>query len=241
MPAILEAVYPTRENLPEISLQFEQSSPEHILAWAVNIYGAKLAFATAFGREGCVLLDMLANTVPNGKQVYVFNLDTGYQFDETIKMAETIFQRYGILVDFVRSEESRMAMEARFGGVIYRTMPDTCCDLRKLQPLRRALSNKAAWISAIRRDQTPDRAKASIVEWDEKFGLVKVNPLANWSAQEVLDYIEKHDVPTNPLHELGYSSIGCYPCTRPIAAGEDERAGRWSSLPKLECGIHTRR
>jgi phosphoadenosine phosphosulfate reductase len=193
--------------------------------------------ATAFGAEGCVLLAMLSQIAP---QVRVFNLETGYQFPETLALRERIRERYGITVEYVRPEETVAQMEARFGGPIYRTRPEECCRLRKIEPLKRALSGYTAWISAIRRDQTRDRAQAAIVEPDPKFGLVKISPLANWTKREVWKYIFDHDVPYNPLHDQGYPSIGCFPCTRPVAVGQDERAGRWAGSSRTECGLHSR-
>ncbi len=116
--------------------------------------------------------------------------------------------------------------------------PDRCCELRKVLPLRAALEGAEAWISALRRDQTPERANAALVGLDEKFGLVKINPLVEWTSRDVWDYVREHDVPFNPLHEQGYPSIGCMPCTSPMRPGEDPRAGRWRGSTKTECGIH---
>jgi phosphoadenylyl-sulfate reductase (thioredoxin) len=118
--------------------------------------------------------------------------------------------------------------------------PDRCCDLRKVQPLRATLTAFDAWISAVRRDQTPDRADTPVVAWDGKFGLVKVNPLVRWTFDDVREYASTNDVPYNPLHDRGYPSIGCMPCTTPVAPGEDPRAGRWRGREKTECGLHIR-
>lgn len=228
-----------QEALRGISDRFETSAPEEILRWAVETYGAGLTMATAFGVEGCVLLAMLSE-IPGGRDVRVFNLETGYQFPETLALRETIREKYGIEVEYVRSKESVAAMEARFGGPIYGSHPDECCRIRKVEPLREALTGHTAWISAIRRDQTPDRARSGIVEWDEKFSLAKVSPLANWTKGDVWAYAEINEVPTNPLHMQGFPSIGCWPCTRAVASGEDDRSGRWASTAKLECGLHSR-
>ncbi len=231
---------PTAEELKTVSDGLEGASPEEILGWVVQTYGMRLTMATAFGAEGCALLAMLAESVPGGRDVRVYNLETGYQFPETLALRERIRDRYGIEVEYVRAAESVQQMEARFGGPIYGTNPDECCRLRKIEPQRGALEGYSAWISATRRDQTPDRALAGIVEWDSKFELVKVNPLANWSSRDIWAYLKINEVPYNPLHDRGYPSIGCWPCTRAVSAGEDERAGRWSSSAKLECGLHTR-
>jgi len=232
---------PSREELKAISDRFEQSEPHEILQWAVDTYGSGLTMATAFGAEGCALLAMLGETVRNGRSVHVFNLETGYQFAETLELHERIQEKYGIEVEYVRAPETVAEMEARFGGPIYGTDPDECCRIRKVAPLKDALAGRTAWITAIRRDQTSHRAQADIVEWDPKFSLIKINPLANWSKEEVWAYITINEVPYNPLHDQGYPSIGCWPCTKAIAPGDDERAGRWSTSAKLECGLHTRK
>jgi phosphoadenosine phosphosulfate reductase len=227
------------ELLRQQSETMEKSAPEEILRWAVETYGAGLTMATAFGVEGCVLLAMLAE-IPGGRDVRVFNLETGYQFPETLALRETIRERYGIEVEYVRARETVAEMEARFGGPIYGRDPDECCRIRKVEPLRDALRGHTAWISAIRRDQTPDRARVAIAEWDSKFELVKISPLANWTKGDVWAYVHINEVPYNPLHERGYPSIGCWPCTRAVAPGSDDRAGRWAEFAKLECGLHSR-
>jgi phosphoadenosine phosphosulfate reductase len=221
----------------KISDELEEKSPQDILRWATREYGSKLTMATAFGAEGCALIAMLAEIQPD---IHIFNLETGYQFPETLELRERIKERYGIEVAFVRAEESVEAMEQRFGGPIYGTRPDECCRIRKVEPLKKAVKGWDAWISAIRRDQTPDRARSGIVEWDAKFNLVKVNPLANWTKKDVWRYISEYDVPYNPLHDQGFPSIGCWPCTRAVGAGQDDRAGRWTGFAKLECGLHSR-
>jgi len=231
---------PSPEELKAISDRFERSEPHEILRWAVETYGAGLTMATAFGAEGCALLAMLGETVPNGRSVHVFNLETGYQFVETLELRERITAKYGIEVEYVRASETVAEMEARFGGPIYGTNSDECCRIRKVVPLKDALVGRIAWITAIRRDQTSHRAQADIVEWDPKFSLIKINPLANWSKEEVWAYLKINEVPYNPLHDQGYPSIGCWPCTRAVAQNADERSGRWATSAKLECGLHTR-
>ena len=230
-------VKPSREDLEMMSDFLESSSPTDILNWAIQTYKEKLTFATAFGLEGCALIAMLSE-IPNGSLVRVFNLETGYQFKETLELRETIREKYGISVEYVRPTETVQEMEARFGGPIYGTNPDECCRIRKVLPLSKALNGYEAWISAIRRDQTPNRALSKIVEWDEKHQMVKISPLANWTKSEVGAYVIVNEVPYNPLHDRGYPSIGCWPCTRSVSPDEDERAGRWSSFIKTECGIH---
>jgi phosphoadenosine phosphosulfate reductase len=213
----------------------EGATPQRILRWAVGQFHPRLTMATAFGAEGCCLIHMLAEIEPG---VRVFNLETGYQFVQTLELRGRIKKRYGIEVELVRPELTVAQYEAAHGGPLYRTRPDQCCHDRKVLPLRRAVAGYDAWISAIRADQTPQRRAASLVQWDSRFALVKVNPLLSWTRKDVWNFIARHDVPYNPLHDEGYPSIGCWPCTRRAGTGEDERAGRWAGTTKKECGLN---
>jgi phosphoadenosine phosphosulfate reductase len=172
--------------------------------------------------------------------MHVFNLDTGYQFKETLELRDRIERRYGISVRLERPESTVEEYERTHGGPLYRVDPTRCCGDRKIAVVRRVLAGFDAWMSGIRRDQSPDRADAPIVGWDAKFGVVKVSPLANWTKKQVWDLIVRENVPYNPLHDQGYTSIGCFPCTRSVTFGEDERAGRWSGTAKTECGLHSK-
>jgi phosphoadenosine phosphosulfate reductase len=223
-------------DLAEASRKLADARPQEILRWAVETYGPKLTMATAFGPEGCAILHMLAEIDPG---VRVFNLDTGYQFAETLELRERIARRYGIEVEYVRAEASVAEYEAANGGPIYGTDPDRCCHDRKILPLRRAVEGYDAWISAIRADQSSHRARADVVGWDAKFGLAKINPLLKWTKRDVWAFVVTNDVPYNPLHDQGYPSIGCWPCTRAVNQGDDERAGRWAGQAKTECGLHS--
>lgn len=230
---------PTPEQLDflrEASAKLETATPREIIAWAAQHYHPKLGMATAFGPEGCVILHYLAEVQPD---VYVFNLDTGYQFQETLELRDRIAKRYGIEVELRRTRTTVAEYEQLNGGPVYKNNPDKCCFDRKLSVLHEASLELDAWMSGIRRDQSTDRARASIVGWDKKFGLVKISPLANWTKQQVWKLIVDEDIPYNPLHDQGYTSIGCFPCTRAVMFGEDERAGRWSGSAKTECGLHT--
>ena len=224
------------EELRRKSDELESASPQEILRWASERFAPRFTMATAFGPEGMVIMHMLAEVAP---QTHVFNLDTGYQFKETLELREQVARRYGIVVELKRPETTVEEFERQNGGPLYKTNPDQCCFVRKVQVLEKAALGKHAWASAIRRDQSPDRATAPIVGWDKKFGLVKVSPLANWTKKQVWSFITDNDVPYNPLHDEGYTSIGCWPCTRPVMIGEDERAGRWSGFAKTECGLHS--
>ncbi len=223
------------ESFADISARMEQATPQEILRWAVGKYFPKLTMATAFGAEGCCIIHMLAEIEP---RVHIFNLETGYQFSETHELRDRIADRYGMVVQYVSAETTVPEYEAQHGGPLYTRQPDQCCQDRKIVPLRRAIVGYDAWISAIRRDQTAHRKNAGIVHWDSKFSLVKVNPLAKWTKKDVWKFIVDNDVPYNPLHDRGYPSIGCWPCTRAVAEGEDDRAGRWSGTVKTECGLH---
>jgi phosphoadenosine phosphosulfate reductase len=223
------------DDLAAINGMLEGWPPQTILRWAVERFHPRLTMGTAFGAEGCCLIHMLADIEPS---VHVFNLETGYQFPETLALRERIKERYGIEVELVRPDLTVAEYEARHRGPLYVRDPNRCCHDRKIVPLRRIAAGFDAWLSAIRRDQTSHRAAASVVQWDHKFDLVKVNPLLNWAKRDVWAFVVKHDVPYNPLHDQGYPSIGCWPCTRAVVAGEDDRAGRWAGMAKKECGLH---
>lgn len=224
-------------DLAEVNRQLEGAHPQEVLRWAVEMFQPKLTMATAFGPEGCAILHMLAEIDPS---VRVFNLDTGYQFAETLALRDRIADRYGIEVELVRADQTVEQYEAANGGPVYPTNPDRCCHDRKIVPLKRAIVGYEAWISSIRADQSAHRAKAGLVGWDRKFGLVKVNPLLRWTHRDVWAFVVANDVPYNPLHDQGYPSIGCWPCTRAVAPGEtNERAGRWAGQAKTECGLHS--
>lgn len=223
------------EQISEANRLLEGASPQTILRWAVDTFHPRLTMATAFGAEGCCLIHMLADIEPG---VRLFNLETGYQFPETLALRERLRQRYNIAVEFVRPELTVAEYEAEHGGPLHRIRPDQCCHDRKIVPLRQAVVGYDAWISAIRKDQTTHRAQAGVVQWDAKFSLVKINPLLQWTRKDVWAFVVKHEVPYNPLHDQGYPSIGCWPCTQPVGEGEDERAGRWAGNVKKECGLH---
>lgn len=231
-------LFPTKELLDElhrVSLSLEKATPQEILQWAVDRFGRRFTMATAFGPEGMTIIHMLATISP---ETPIFNLDTGYQFPETLALRERVRERYGITVELKRPELTVVEYEKLNGGPVYVNDPNRCCGDRKIAVLKKAAKGMYAWASAIRRDQSADRAVAPIVGWDKKFQLVKVSPLANWTKKEVWGMISDENIPYNELHDRDYKSIGCWPCTRPTAS-EDERAGRWSGTGKTECGLHT--
>jgi phosphoadenosine phosphosulfate reductase len=224
-----------KESGERIQQLVEQWSPEDLLRWAFVVFGGYVEIASGFGAEGVVLIDIAARVQPEFR---IFTLDTDFLFPETYSLMERIEKRYGIRVEKLKSALSPDDQEALHGPSLWGRDPDACCNLRKVEPLRRKLSQLRAWVTSIRRDQTPARAGALKVEWDAKFHLVKINPLADWSAGKVWRYIHDHDLPYNSLHDRGYPSIGCTHCTRSVQPGEDARAGRWSGFNKTECGLH---
>jgi phosphoadenosine phosphosulfate reductase len=225
-----------KTDIEHVSLIAERWTAEQVLSWAFTTYGENVAIATGMGAEGMVLLDIGSRLNPGMK---VFTGDTEFLFPETYDLIDRVEERYGIKIERILSQLSPEEQERAYGSKLWANDPDRCCSLRKIEPLRRKLSTLDAWITAIRRGQTPQRAAAKKVEWDPKFNLVKINPLADWRQQTVWSYIVKHNVPYNPLHDRNYPSIGCTNCTRAVQAGEDSRAGRWSGFGKTECGLHT--
>jgi len=230
-----ENTRPSDDEIAAINRELDGKTPQEILADAVRRFHPKLMMATAFGAEGCCLMHMLADIEP---AVKIINLDTGYQFKETLELRERILQKYGIAVEMVKPDTTVEEYEKQHGGPLYTHRPDQCCLDRKVIPLRRAVKGYAAWISAIRGDQTEHRKAAGVAQWDTKFSVVKYNPLLRWNKKDVWKFVMNNDVPYNPLHDHGYPSIGCWPCTAPVEDGGDERSGRWAGSKKKECGLH---
>ncbi len=227
----------TTEQLAMWAGALEERPPQELLALAAEQFVPRLGFATGFGAEDCVLIDMAAR---QDLAIDFFTLDTGYFFPETYALWEQLEERYGITIRGVRPWLGMPADVPAQAPAPWQVDPDACCEARKVRPLRAELRKFDAWINAIRRDQTPDRAGAKPMEWDARFGLFKVSPLVRWSAQDVATYAKVHGVPLNPLHAQGYPSIGCAPCTTPVKLGEDPRAGRWRGTAKKECGLHVK-
>jgi phosphoadenosine phosphosulfate reductase len=225
----------TKDRIAEVQSAAEQWKPQQVLAWAFETFGDSIAISSAFGAEGMALIDMASRVNRNFR---LFTIDTEFLFPETYGLMEGIEQRYGISIEKVYSLLSPEEQERTQGAALWRRDPDLCCNLRKVEPLRRKLGELSAWITSIRRDQTAARSGARKIEWDEKFGLVKVNPMVDWTSKQVWRYIHDHQVPYNALHDRNYPSIGCTHCTRAVGAGEDARAGRWPGFAKTECGLH---
>ena len=233
----------TPEALRAIGAGLEGRLPEDVLLWGLDNFPGEegpdgkqgIALATGFGPEGVVLMHMLSHLAPG---TTVFYTDTDLLFEETYALRDQLTARLGIQFTRLHSGLSLEAQADQHGPALWSRDPDLCCQLRKVAPLRQFLRTRQAWISAIRRDQTANRASAGLVEWDRSNGLVKLNPLAAWTTGQVWSYVLKYDLPYNPLHDQGYPSIGCWPCTKAVAAGADPRSGRWEGLAKTECGIH---
>ena len=224
-----------KEEVESVQIAAESWSPERVLEWAFDTFGDAVAISSAFGAEGMVLIDIASRVRQNFR---LFTLDTEFLFPETYNLMDQVEQRYGITIERVYPLNSPEEQERVHGPALWQRNPDQCCNLRKVEPLQRKLGELRAWITSIRRDQTAARAAASKVGWDNKFGLVKINPIVDWSSKQVWQYIREHDVPYNVLHERNYPSIGCTHCTRAVRPGEDPRAGRWAGSSKTECGLH---
>jgi phosphoadenosine phosphosulfate reductase len=215
--------------------RFESASPEEIVRWAVETFGDGLSVGASFGgASGMAILHMVSRLKPD---VHVFVLDTDYLFEETYETMRRAVPALGLTnVQVYKSKLTHEEQARQYGAALWMRDPDLCCELRKVEPNRRALEGKSAWVSGLRRDQSEGRAETPIVSWAPKFGVVKINPLANWTEKQTWAYLLEHGVPYNPLLDRGYASIGCYNCTVPGVQG---RAGRWQGFEKDECGLHT--
>jgi phosphoadenosine phosphosulfate reductase len=213
----------------------EEWNPEEVLRWAFNAFDPEIEIASGFGTEGIVLLDLAARSCPGLK---VFTLDTGYLFPQTLELANTVELHYGMRVERLQSEITPDAQAQIYEPGLWNRDPDLCCEIRKIRPLKKKLGSLCAWVTAIRREQTPSRKNVGKVEWDSKFQLVKINPLADWTREQIWTYIQKHRLAYNTLHDQGYPSIGCIQCTQPVTPEAHPRSGRWASFSKMECGLH---
>jgi phosphoadenosine phosphosulfate reductase len=221
---------------PSLLLPEETISAEDLLVWGYEQFGDRFCLTCSWQKQSSVLLHMVAEL---DLPVDVVELDTHLFFRESYETRDLLLERYP--VSLVRPELITVAEQHRREGPnLWERDPDRCCEIRKVEPLVRALEPYDAWASGIRRDQSPSRAGTRKVEWSERYGVWKLHPLADWDEKRVWAYIHVNGIPYNPLHEAGYRSIGCIPCTRPTTPEEEERAGRWAGSDKLECGIHLR-
>jgi phosphoadenosine phosphosulfate reductase len=212
--------------------ELEDAPATEILRWAADAFGD--AFAVTASMADGVLSHVAGQAIPG---VDVLFLDTGYHFAETLETRDAVASTYPVAVKTVGPSLLVHEHEADFGK-LYDLDADMCCSIRKVWPLERALKPYTAWAGGVRRSEAPSRAATPVVAWDERRRKVKVNPLATWTDEQVEAYVAEHGIVVNPLRALGYTSIGCAPCTRPVAPGEDPRSGRWSGLAKTECGLH---
>ena len=222
-------------DLPASYVELEDRSPAEILAWAADAFAPRITLGTAFGVEGCVLIHMIAE---QRLPISVFTLDTGLLFPETRELWQKLEERYGLTIRSIRPAQTVEEQALRWGPDLWAREPDRCCHLRKVEPLRFALEGMDAWVTGIRREQTPDRADTPVVESNARFGVLKINPLVRWTNKDVWRYVFANEVPYNALHDKGYPSIGCWPCTSAVLEGEDPRSGRWRGHAKRECGLH---
>jgi phosphoadenosine phosphosulfate reductase len=227
-PAELEAL------ATKAGRELENATATEIVQWAVDTFGERFCVTSSMQETA---LSHLVSTVRPG--VYVVFLDTGYHFAETVGTADAASVTIPINLVTVRPRQTVAEQDATLGADLFARNPDLCCQLRKVAPLERALQAYDAWATGIRRDEGPDRADTPVVAWDARRGKVKIAPLARWTQEDLDTYIADNGVMTNPLLHDGYPSIGCWPCTRRVAPGEDPRSGRWAGLSKTECGIHT--
>jgi phosphoadenosine phosphosulfate reductase len=221
-------------DFDSLNLQLESASPDRLLQWAVETFGDGLAVVTSFQPTGIITLHMLHTL---GLRVPVLTLDTGLLFPESVKLIDTLERRFGLALTRVRPGLSLDAQAVQYGAALWEHDPDTCCNLRKVQPLGAALAPYTAWITGVRRDQSQERQHTAFLSPDRRYGKIKLSPFANWTETMVWDYLHAHNLPYNPLHDAGYPSIGCAPCTHP-APSDNPRGGRWKGHTKTECGIH---
>ncbi|POH61962.1 phosphoadenylyl-sulfate reductase [Cryobacterium zongtaii] len=211
-----------------------EASADEVIAWVARNFGTDAA-AVACSMADAVLPHAVSRRLPG---VDVLFLDTGYHFAQTHDTRGDVARLLPVHIVDVLPERTVAEQDAEHGAELFARDPNQCCALRKVDPLHRALGGYEVWFTGVRRDEAPTRANTPLIAWDERNGLVKVNPLAAWSFEDILDYAGTHTVPVNPLMAQGYPSIGCAPCTKPVAEGDDPRSGRWASLAKTECGLH---
>jgi phosphoadenosine phosphosulfate reductase len=219
---------------------FETASLDEILTWTWKQFGKQAAIGTSYQGSGLVIIHHARKL---GLDFPVFTIDTGLLFPETEALKGRLEAFFGIQIEGLKPAQTVAEQQADYGGNLWETNPDTCCTLRKVLPLQQKLSHLDVWITGLRRNQSDTRAKTGILELYEfdklrEKHLLKLNPMANWSREAVWEYIRANGIPYNPLHDIGYRSIGCWPCTK-LTGGESERAGRWEGFDKTECGIHT--
>jgi len=223
-----------RGNAELRSRQADEASPAEVVAWIAENFDVSQA-AVACSMADAALPHLVAESLPG---VDVLFLDTGYHFAETAFTRNEVAESLDVNIVDVKPEQTVREQDAAHGKNLFERDPGLCCQLRKVDPLQRALGEYELWFTGVRREEAPTRAETELIVWDERNGLVKANPVAAWTFDDLIDYATVHEVPVNPLIANGYPSIGCAPCTKPVAPGEDPRSGRWAGLAKTECGLH---
>ncbi len=221
-------------DLEALNARFEAASAAEVLAWAWETFAPHVAASSSFQTQSVPLLHLISRVCP---EMPVLFIDTGFHFPETLTFRDTLVARYGINVVPVHPQVTKSELLRKYGEGLYRRDPDLCCYVNKVEPMQRALSEMVAWVAGVRRDQTAHRSALQVLE-HQPSGLLKIHPLLNWTQEDVQSYVRQHDLPAHPLEMMGYRSIGCAPCTRPVSPGENERAGRWAGTGKKECGLH---
>ncbi|MBA4601504.1 phosphoadenylyl-sulfate reductase [Thermoactinomyces mirandus] len=235
-PILTEEEKKDEQKIKVVAARMRDKHPQDIIRWGIEQLGvSSLALACSFGCEDIALLDMALKVNPD---LDIFYLDTDLHFKETYEVRDRLSGKYQKQFIRVSPDLTLEEQAVKYGEKLWKKDPNLCCNLRKVEPLKKYLRNYQGWITGIRREQAPTRAHAEVVEWDQGFQLIKLNPLAFWNSKQVWNYIFKNQLPYNPLHDHRYPSIGCEPCTRPVLPGEDPRAGRWSGTDKIECGLH---
>lgn len=219
----------------DLNTRFKKSEPEEILQWGYRHFEEQMVMGTGFGPSGMLLIH---KTVAHRIPAVIFYLDTNLLFNETYRLRDELEERFGIEILPVSTELSLDDQTKKYGDELWKRNPDKCCYLRKVLPLQNFLADKKAWVTGVRRSQGGTRKQTEIFEWDPLNRVVKINPLAEWTHEDVWNYIREYELPYNPLHDDGYPTVGCIPCTLPADPEEDERSGRWKNLEKTECGIH---
>ncbi len=213
--------------------ELEEASAREIIQWAADTFGDRLCMTSSMA--DALMVDLVSTVVPG---IDVIFLDTGYHFAETIGTRDAVAAVYPINLINVTPLRTVPEQDRDLGPRLHGRNPNICCHLRKVEPLQRALEPYSAWVSGLRRDEAATRRNVGVVQWDARKKMVKINPIARWTQEDVDAYMAEHGILVNPLQYDGYPSIGCAPCTRPVAPGEDPRSGRWAGTGKIECGIH---
>jgi len=238
---MVQALASSSAEVRALSAEFEIAAPAEILQWAFEQFGARAAIGTSFQGAGLVTIH---HAVSAGIALPVFTIDTGLLFQETLELKRRLEKFFGITIESLVPELTVEAQAREIAPELWKVNPNLCCTIRKVEPLQKKLGSIDAWITGLRRDQSTGRARTQVLElyeFDRLRGrnILKINPLANWSRDQVWDYLRLHKIPYNPLADRGFRSIGCFPCTTAVFEGQDDRAGRWTGFDKVECGIHT--